>query len=170
MSLFEQILQTNLINFIIVISTLVLIFKKAKLADAIEKLAQDVKNQVEKSSQNAQNAITQYKAVKKSLKDLANEQEEILSCAKGNAQNLKEKIESQTKNQCDEIKNNLEKAFSSQKENFKNVTIDDIYNVCVDIAQDEVKKRLNKDTHKKLIDLSINELDKIEGNLLWALI
>ena len=64
MSLFEQILQTNLINFIIVVLTLAWIFKKAKLGALIEKMAQDVKGRVEKSSADAQSAISEYKATK----------------------------------------------------------------------------------------------------------
>ena len=86
MSLFEQILQTNIINFIIVISTLVLIFKKAHLGDLIEKMAQEVKDSVESSALKAQDAISEYKATKKAVKDTPQLQEEILSCAKSNAQ------------------------------------------------------------------------------------
>ena len=116
MSLFEQILQTNIINFIIVISTLVLIFKKAHLGDLIEKMAQEVKDSVESSALKAQDAISEYKATKKAVKDTPQLQEEILSCAKSNAQNLKEKIEQTTLVACEEIKLNLEKLSKNQNE------------------------------------------------------
>lgn len=166
MSLFEQILQTNLINFIIVVSTLVLIFKKAKLDLLIEKMALDVKEKVEKSSKNAQSALSEYKTTKKSLKDIPLQQEEIISLAKNNSQNIKEKTEYKTQLHCNELKNGLERTFSSQKENFKNLTIDEVYQSSIDLAQKETLKRLDFDTQKKLIDLSINELDKIEGSII----
>ena len=166
MSLFEQILQTNLINFIIVVLTLAWIFKKAKLGALIEKMAQDVKGRVEKSSADAQSAISEYKATKKSLKDLPVQQNDIMSLAKVNAQNLKEKTEAKTKIQCDEIVKQLDKIIISQKETVKNDTVNEIYQIGVEIAQKETKKMLNNNLHRKLINLSIDELDKIEGALL----
>ena len=165
MSIFEQILNTNVINFLIVISTLVLIFRKAHLGDLIEKMAQDVKSQVEKSSIDAQNALGEYKATKKAVKDTPKIQEEIIATAKSNAQILKEKIEEKTKSQEEEIKCNIEKIFDSQSEKAKKLTIKEIYNACVDLAQEEVIKRLNNETHKRIIQSSIDELDKIEGSL-----
>ncbi|MBQ8636180.1 hypothetical protein IJ425_08530 [bacterium] len=165
MSIFEQILNTNVINFLIVISTLVLIFRKAHLGDLIEKMAQDVKSQVEKSSIDAQNALGEYKATKKAVKDTPKIQEEIIATAKSNAQILKEKIEEKTKSQEEEIKCNIEKIFASQSEKAKKLTIKEIYNACVDLAQEEVIKRLNNETHKRIIQSSIDELDKIEGSL-----
>ena len=57
-TLFEKILATNIVNFFIVIGTLVLIFKKAHLGDLIQKMADDIRLEVEKSSQSAQNAIS----------------------------------------------------------------------------------------------------------------
>ena len=139
MSLFEQILQTNLINFIIVVLTLAWIFKKAKLGALIEKMAQDVKGRVEKSSADAQSAISEYKATKKSLKDLPVQQNDIMSLAKVNAQNLKEKTEAKTKLQCDEIVKQLDKIILSQKETVKNDTVNEIYQIGVEIAQKTTK-------------------------------
>ena len=122
MSLFEQILQTNLINFIIVISTLGLIYKKAKLGSLIEKMAQDVKDKVEKSSLDTKSAIDEYKNTKKSLVRLPLQQEEILQNAKQNAQKQKEKIEQDSKIQLEEIKNSIQKILSSQENDFKTKT------------------------------------------------
>ncbi len=166
MTLFEQILNTNLINFIIVVSTLVWIFKKAHLGDLIQKMADDIKESVEKSSKNAQSAISEYKQTKKSTKDTPRLQEEIISNAKLNAQNLKEKFEQNTKLQEQEIKSGLEKIYQSQQEKYKKMTVNEIYQACIQLAQDETLERLNDETHRKLINSSIDELDKIEGSLL----
>ncbi len=166
MTLFEQILNTNLINFLIVVSTLVLIFKKAHLGDLIQKMADDIKESVEKSSKNAQSAISEYKQTKKSIKDTPKLQEEIISNAKLNAQNLKEKFEQKTLFQEQEIKSGLEKIYKSQQEKYKKMTLSDIYCACVELAKDETLARLNDDVQKKLINSSIDELDKIEGSLL----
>lgn len=166
MSLFEQILNTNLINFLIVIATLVMIFKKAHLGDIIENLANDIKARVEKSSTNTQNAISEYKTIKKQVKNTPALQEEIISNAKLNAQNLKEKIEQKTISSELELKSGLEKIYSAQNEKAKSTTLQEVYRACVDLAQDEVYKSLDIETHKKLINSSIEELDKVQKEAL----
>lgn len=165
MSLFEQILNTNIINFIIVISTLALIFKKAHLADIIEKLANDVKLNVEKSSMSAQSAISEYKTTKKQTKDTPKLQEEIINNAKINAQNIKEKIEQKANFAIEEIKASLEKIYSTQENKKRTSTINEVSLACINLAQNETQALLNEQTQKQLIDSSIDELDKIQGGL-----
>lgn len=164
-SLFESILKTNVINFIIVISTLVWIFKKANLGALIQKLADDIKLSVEKSSSNAQDAISQYKSTKKSVKDTPKLQEEIISQAKSNAQNIKEKIEQKTLLEKNELIKSIEKIISNQQEKYKKLTVNEIYKASINIAKEEVQKRLDENNHQKIIEKSIEELDKIEGSL-----
>ncbi len=164
-SLFESILRTNIINFIIVVSTLVWIFKKANLGALIQKLADDIRLSVEKSSADAQSAISQYKTTKKSVKDTPKLQEEIISQAKNSAQNIKEKIEQKTLLEKNELKKNVEKILLSQEEKFKKLTISEIYNASIDMAKEEIQKRLDEKTHQRIIQKSIEELDEIEGSL-----
>ncbi len=164
-SLFESILRTNIINFIIVVSTLVWIFKKANLGALIQKLADDIRLSVEKSSADAQSAISQYKTTKKSVKDTPKLQEEIISQAKNSAQNIKEKIEQKTLLEKNELKKNVEKILLSQEEKFKKLTINEIYNASIDMAKEEIQKRLDEKTHQRIIQKSIEELDEIEGSL-----
>ncbi len=163
--LFESILKTNVINFIIVISTLVWIFKKANLGALIQKLADDIRLSVEKSSSNAQDAISQYKSTKKSVKDTPKLQEEIISQAKSNAQNIKEKIEQKTLLEKNELIKSIEKIISNQQEKYKKLAINEIYKASINIAKEEVQRRLDENNHQKIIEKSIEELDKIEGSL-----
>ncbi len=165
MSIYEQILNSNIINFLIVVMTLVLIFKKAHLGDLIEKMASDVKLKVEKSSALAQGAISEYKTIRKQTKNTPFLQEEIIAAAKNNAQILKNNINQKTKLTVNEIKAGLEKIYSAQKEKEKNATLIDVYNAAVNLAADEVKNGLNAEIQKKIINLSIDELDKIQGGL-----
>lgn len=164
-SLFEAILQTNIINFIIVIGTLVLIFKKAHLGDLLQKMADDIKADVEKSALDASNALKEYKEVKKQTKDTSKLEEEIINQASSNAQKMKEKIQENTQIKKEEIAVNLEKSKISQTEKYKRLTADEIYQASVNIAQDEIKTMLNDEFHQKLIKSSIDELDTIKGSL-----
>lgn len=165
MSIFEQILHTNLINFIIVLSLLVLIFKKAHLGDLIDKMASDIQDKVEKSATDAADAIKHYKETKKSVQDTPKIQEEILENAQRSAQNLKAKIEQKADEREKEIQYKVEMFFKSQKEKARRMTIKEIYLACVDLAQEEITKRLDNKMHKKLINNSIEELEHIKGRL-----
>ncbi|MBR3605708.1 MAG: hypothetical protein IKL52_06745 [Candidatus Gastranaerophilales bacterium] len=165
MSIFEQILHTNLINFIIVLSLLVLIFKKARLGDLIDKMADDIQDKVEKSAANAADAIKQYKETRKSVQDTQQIQEKILENAQRSAQNLKAKIEQKADEREKEIQYKVEMFLKSQKEKAKKMTVKEIYLACVDLAQEEIIKKLDNKTHKKLINNSIEELEHIEGRL-----
>lgn len=164
--IFEQILNTNLINFLIVISTLVLIFKKAHLGDLIDKMALDVKNSVEKSASDTQNAIKEYKETKRAVKDTPKIRAQIIENAKINAQNMKENLERITQKQTNILLENLEKIKSAQGNKIKDATTNALYQSCVDLAFDEAKNLLSFDMHRKLINSSIDELDKIDGSLL----
>jgi len=164
-SLFEKILNTNLINFLIVISTLVWIFKKARLGDLINKMADDIKFSVEKSNTDALNAINEYKETRKATRGVDKIQEKIINQAQINAKCIKEKIEEKTLLQQQDIKTNLKKAFEGQEQNYKNIALDEVYNASIELAKEEVLKRLDKNVHKRLINSSIEELNKIEGSL-----
>ena len=164
-SLFEKILETNIINFLIVISTLVWIFKKARLGDLIQRMADEIKDSVEQSELKAKSAVQNYEETVKATSGTEELQEKIIKQAHINAKSIKEKIEEKTALKQADLKSNLEKAFENQEENFKNLTIDDVYQASVELAKAEVLKRLNKDVHKKLINTSIDELAKVEGNL-----
>ena len=58
-SLYQKILESNLVNFIIMMSILVLIFKKAKFGNFIDKMADDIRNSVMTSSEAAKKAINE---------------------------------------------------------------------------------------------------------------
>lgn len=160
-SIFEQILSTNLINFLIVVMTLVWIYKKANLGALIEKMSEEIKTKVENSSEETKNALMEYKSIKKSSKNKDLLRKEIIDSAKNNAQSLVKNIEEKTLKSEAEIKSSLEKIYNAQNEKIKSTTLREIYCACVDLARDEVKNRLNDELHKKIITSSISELDKI---------
>ena len=162
MSLFEQILNTNIINFIIMISLLALIFKKANLASVIEKMASDIKSKVEKSSFDTKNAIDEYKRIKKEVKNTPKLKEEIHQNAIKTSDEIKQKINKKTLETTLDLKKGLDNIYLNQKIKQKNLTLKEVYYACVDLAKDETLKILDENMQKKLIDNSIDELNKIE--------
>lgn len=162
-SLYQKILESNLVNFIIMMSILVLIFKKAKLGNFIDKMADDIRNSVMTSSEAAKKAINEYKEAKKSTKNLQAEKNEIITRAKTSALNIedsaKEKLQIEQKN----IDNKCAAQVQNVIEKAKSNTASEILDLVSELAEDEVKKRLDDTMQRRLIQKSINELDKLEN-------
>lgn len=162
-SLYERILNSNLINFIIMVSILVFICKKVRLGSLIQKLADDVQNNVELSAKHVQEALKEYKDAKRSTKNVGEIKENITKEAKINAQNLKEKIEAQTKFQEEEILLNLEKTKNNHQRKAQEKLTQQMYLACVDMAQKEIESLLDEDMHNHLIENSIAQIDNLGG-------
>lgn len=162
-SLYQKILESNLVNFIIMMSILVLIFKKAKLGNFIDKMADDIRNSVMTSSEAAKKAINEYKEAKKSTKNLQAEKNEIITRAKTSALNIedsaKERLQIEQKN----IDNKCAAQVQNVIEKAKSNTASEILDLVSELAEDEVKKRLDDTMQRRLIQKSINELDKLEN-------
>lgn len=162
---FENLLKTNLINFIIVLSILTLIFKKARLGELIDKMALDIQDKVEVTSQDVEKAQQEYEATRESVREVPQIQERILENAQRSADGLRKKIEQKANQREKEIECKVEAYLKSQKEKSRKVTIKEVYLACVDLAQEEILKRLDAKMHKKLINNSIEELENIKGHL-----
>ena len=162
-SLYQKILESNLVNFIIMMSILVLIFKKAKFGNFIDKMADDIRNSVMTSSEAAKKAINEYKEAKKSTKNLQAEKNEIITRAKTSALNIedsaKEKLQIEQKN----IDNKCAAQVQNVIEKAKSNTASEILDLVSELAEDEVRKRLDDTMQKKKKKKSINELDKLEN-------
>ena len=162
-SLYQKILESNLVNFIIMMSILVLIFKKAKFGNFIDKMADDIRNSVMTSSEAAKKAINEYKKKKKSTKNLQAEKNEIITRAKTSALNIedsaKEKLQIEQKN----IDNKCAAQVQNVIEKAKSNTASEILDLVSELAEDEVRKRLDDTMQRRLIQKSINELDKLEN-------
>lgn len=163
--MFEKILETNLINFIIVISTLVWIFKKAHLGEIINKMANDIKANVEKNELELHNARNDYSNAKKSVKDTPKLRQEIIEKIQVLTIEEKDKIQNETKLKKEQIENFARDKKISDTKKFKTSVIDSIYNVSLNLAKEETIKLLNSDKgielHNKIIESLIDDLDKL---------
>ena len=173
LTLYQKILESNLVNFIIMVSILVLIFKKAKLGAIFDKMASDIQNSVMSSADAAQAALKEYKEAKRSTKNTAVEKEEILNKAKNTAENMEntaasilQKEEAALDEKCGvQIENSVQKA----REN----TAGEIYETVTRLAEAEIKNRIlnpeNRDEiQSKIIDKCIKELDTLNDAALFG--
>lgn len=166
MSLYQKILESNLINFIIMVSILVFIFKKAKLGVFFDKMADEIRNSVMSSADAAQAALKEYKEAKRSTKNTESEKLEILNKAKDTASNMadsaKELLLREEKNLDEKCAEKIEDDTKRVKEK----TADEIFNAVMKLSYAEVRKRLfendnRAEIQKSLIDKSIEEIENL---------
>lgn len=159
---FEKISSTNAINFIIEIWILSIIFRKANLISLIQKMADDIKNTVEKSDMDTLDAVKNYENVKKSIKDTPKLRDEIFQNAKNLALTTKQKIESDLNIKKDNIQSNLNDSYKNDEDKYKKLTTDEIYLASLDLAKDAILDKLDDKMQIKLINSALEEFDKVE--------
>lgn len=165
-SLYQRILESNLINFIIMVSVLVLIFKKAKLGLIIDKMASEVQNTVSTSVQAARNAVFEYKNIKKSLKNTEDEKKEIIENAKNIARNMEDVQDVEIHNEENLLLEKCETKILNDNKKIKDAAVNEIFDTVRVLAEEEIKRLLFEDKdgvlQDKITRQAINEIDNID--------
>jgi hypothetical protein len=65
----------------------------------------------------------------------------------------------------EEIEGRLEKVYRNQKDRYTHLTINDVYKASIDLAQEEVIKRMDEKAHRRMIKSAIDAVEKFEGKL-----
>lgn len=163
--IYLKILESNLINFIIMISILTWIFKKFNLGKIIDNITYDIKNNVTSSAEAVKNALDEYKKTKKDSKNIDTKKEEILNDAKNIIQKLNEKTVGEISKKEEELDKNAEKLKNTALDKKIQKTTDEIKEAVYQLSIDTIHSILNDDIQKKIISNSLDELDKIEVSL-----
>ena len=164
--LYSYILHSNIINFTIMISILVAVFKKANLGKIIDSISEDITKNVTSSAEAVQNALSEYKKTKKEARTLDNKKEEIMKNANEIAKNLIISNEEYIKNKQNELDNNSNKLKAAYYDRRIQKTVYEIQEIVYDLSLDAVKNLQTPEIHKRLILNSLDEFDKTEGKCL----
>ena len=166
MTLNQRILESNLVNFIIMVTILTVIFKKFRLGTIFDKMADDIRTSVMTSSEAAQAALKEYKEAKRSTKNLNNEKNEIIERAKSTAQGAREAIKEVILKEENALQRQYENRVESDTLKAKDDTSKEFLDVVVELSKDEIQNRLNGDNgaeiQTKLIDKCIEKFDEID--------
>ena len=162
-NLYITVLESNIINFLIMTGVLVLIFKKFKLGRIIDNFANDIQNTVITSSEAVKEAVDDYKQTRKKSRDIGQKKEEIIKNAQNAALKLKEKNKAEIEKKKRELEENGEKLKGVFYERKVHKTADEIQLAVYNLACDTVKDILNDEIQNKTIIDALDELDKIEA-------
>lgn len=165
--LYLYILNSNIINFIIMVSLLVLIFKKAKLGKFFDDITDDIKNNVTTSAEAVKNALNEYKKTKKDLKNIDVKKQEIINSAIETSDLLKKNNKEEIEKKEQELYLASEKSKEAFYQKKMQKTTEEIQNAIYTLTIGTIKNMDNNEVQEKLIMKALDEFDKIEGVQNW---
>lgn len=162
-NIWQLLIHSNTLNFIIVLAILILLVVKLNLKDKIEFLKEEIKNYVESSYEEKAKAEQSLTLIKEKIEELPKEIENINESAENSVKSIGEKIQSEIVDKKQDIANNAERIFNLETKKFKQKLTAILSEKSVEIARENALNQLNenKDLHNKYIDTAIEELDRI---------
>ena len=166
--IYEYILHSNLINFLIMVYLLALIFKKFKLGNILDKISYEIIHNVETSANAVQKALSEYKEAKRESRTVNQKTDKIISDAKEKIEKFKEKNAVEIKEKEELLEKNVEKQEVAYLDRRIQKTTNEIKCAISKLSVETIKSMLNEELHKKIIVDAMDELDSIgEVEIRW---
>lgn len=158
------ILESNTFNFIVLLVLLTIVMQKLKISDAVEKLKDEIVEAIENSKRARANAEKNYSDAKSKIEHIEDEISERLSIASKQAENIAGSISENVSRKLKQIENNALKVIEAEEKTLLTSLTDKTSKSSVELASNYIKLMLEKqpDLHKKYIEESIDELDKVK--------
>jgi len=158
------ILESNTFNFIVLAVIIVAVMQKLKVADAVEKLKNDIVYAIETSRQAKENAQSHYRSAKSKIEHIDEEISEKLTLASKQAENVAGSIIETTERKVKQIEDNVKKVIEAEEKTLVTSMTDKTSNASVELAKKYIIARLGEEPelHNRYIEESIEELDRME--------
>ena len=163
-SFLDYIARTNLFNFIIFAGIITYLFFKLDFIGALDSGKDFVAEHIEDSKNAKTESEAKLKAAEEKIANIENEVSDIISASEANAKLIGEKIMSDMNISLESIKNNLEKLVESKTALLKNDILKRASAASVELAKNQIIKELdnNKELHEKLIDDSVDAIERVD--------
>jgi len=159
--IFELILNSNIINFTIMVSVLVWIYKHFQLNKIFDSITDDIKNNVTSSAGAVKNAIDEYKKIRGEKRRISEKKEVIIQNAKSIVGKLNQKNLEEIQTKEKELELNKTKTKEVLIGRIKEKTANDIKEAVYKLSQDVIKENMNDEIQFNSIKNALDELDKI---------
>lgn len=162
-TIIDYIARTNLFNFIIFLAIILFIAKKCDLSGKVEVMRADVENTIEESKTAKIESETHLHSVEESIANIESEIESIIKTSEENTKKIGSKIIDEAENTVKTIRENLEKSVENNRNLLKNELIRKASDASIEVAKSHIINELNNnpDLHNKLIDESIDAINKV---------
>ena len=159
----DYIARTNLFNFVIFLSIIIFLVKKAKVSTMLETEKNVVETSIEESNNAKEESETRLSSIEESLSHISDEIELIIKKSEENAQLVGEKILQEAQKTALVVEDNTFKAIENAQSILKNDLIKKASLASVEVAKAHIIGELsrNAELHDKLIDESIEAIKEV---------
>lgn len=159
----QTILQSNIINFLIVLAFLIFLVYKINLSEKLEKVREEITSYIEASEKEKQNAQEELNRINDKIAKLPAVVERIKKSTERNIKNLEENSNKSAEIQKKDISRNAQRLFNLETKKFKTELSNILSEHSIRIARENAVKQLeeNPNLHDKYIEDAIEEIDRI---------
>ena len=160
----DFIARTNLFNFIIFASIIAYLYIKLNVADGLDKASEKVTEKIDDSKTVKTESEEHLKAIEEKVAFLKDEIDLIIMQSENNAKLVGDKILEDANKTAENIHNNSLKVIENKTAVIKNDIMRKASLASVEVAKEHIIKELseNAELHNKLIEESIQAIDKVE--------
>lgn len=159
----KYILESNIINFCLMVWLLVFVCKKMNIKSAFDKSIKSVENYIDKSKLERQNSDKLVKESEKLIKKLPQDIENIEKFNKQKTEIFKKQLSDNAQKSIEKIANEIEALKTIEEKIVSNSMLEYSFNKSIEKVEGDIieKLKLEPDLHYKFIDKSLDELDRI---------
>mgnify|MGYP005762544791 CR=1 FL=1 len=163
LNFWKLIVESNTFNFVVLILIFAILFKKINLADTIEKIRLDIVRTIENVKKEQQDAKSKLANAQKAIEHIDDDIKERLNEAGKRAESISKQILENTDNQVALIEKNIERVISAEEKTISASLAQKTVKSSVELAKKQIIEMLesNPELHKKYIDESIANIDKV---------
>lgn len=162
--IWNDILQSNLFNFVLMLFVLAWIFKKFNIADKLEQGRKNIEDRIILSNLEKEKSIKNLYAAQAETENINKKVFEILDKSEKNALITGQKLVNDAIEQAKTFNDTVEKTEETETKTLKNSLTEKTARAAIKLARNRVETELknNRDLHMKFINESIDALKGVE--------
>lgn len=165
-SVLSDILNSNLINFFILITILVVIIRKVKLFAAIAHKQNEIASSIKNAEELKLQAEMQLDGAEKKIRRLEDEKTKIKFDVDEVAKSLAEKLINEAHSEADNLSEKSKRTIENDKNKAFVKLSSDVSKIALLVAEEHIIKSIETDgerLHKKFVDEFIENLDNLKA-------
>lgn len=161
--IWDIIVKSNTFNFAILLLMLAIVLNKLDIKNKLEALKKEITNKIEQAQQQKEDAAKILSNARSDVEHLEEEVAQRLEQAKNNAQTITAEILKNAGEKAKKIEDGISRRIDAEEKAVSALLSKQTAIAAVELAKDFIIKNLDNNTelHKKFINESIEELDRI---------
>lgn len=156
------VLNSNILNFALVVFFLVWIFKKYNVLNALGEKQQEIANKIQLAEDDKLKARQELESTREKVKNCGNETDKIKDDAKTIALSLTERIKTESVTALKDMESKAERTIKAENEKASTEITRDISKAAFIIAETHIKQAIDQEMHRQYIDEFVDSLDNIK--------